>query len=345
MARWRVAQGQQQQFTAEDLAELQRFAREGKFGPGDLVQPPGASDWLYAMELPDLAKHLKSAPAVLDMDARPKSGSNAPIIVVLLLGIAGAGYGIYHFASAIPQPEDLELLGDNGLALTEMLMTGAAAVVQSPDEGAAAIGNAGKDAKVSLLAKRGPWYRIRTSEGAEGWVKVDQVVPAYLFADAKERQKLDPLYNPDRYVAVKNASWMQLPDQRKNNVTVFQFMLSNESIFEMTDLKLLITIRDTKGNVLETKEVPIGGVIPARGESMVGTLSPDPKDKEAVAQLFTDATFLEMQRQDPDLALRWSAGIEVGMQSKDFEKANVDLLEVRAVPKEETAAKSGGSKE
>lgn len=338
MARWRVAQGQQQQFTAEDLAELQRFAKEGKFGPGDLVQPPGASDWLYAMELPDLAKFLKAAPAVLDMDVRPKPRSNAPIVVALLIGIAGAGYAIYHFAESIPQAEDLELLGDNGLALTEMLMTVSAPVLQTAEDGAASTGTAAKDARVSLLAKRGPWYKIRTQEGAEGWVKVDQVVPAYLFADSKERVKLDPLYNPDRYVSVKNASWMQLPDQRKNNVTVFQFMLSNESIFDMTDLKLLITIRDTKGNALETKEVPVGGRIPARGDSMVGTLSPDPKDKEALPQLFTDATFLEMQRQDPDLALRWSAGIEVAMQSKDFEKANVDLLEVRAVPKDEAPA-------
>ena len=32
------------------------------------------------------------------------------------------------------------------------------------------------------------------------------------------------------------------------------------------------------------------------------------------------------------------AGIEVAMQSKDFEKANVDLLEVRAVPKDEAPA-------
>lgn len=341
MARWRVAQGQQQQFTAEDLAELQRFAREGKFGPGDLVQPPGASDWLYAMELPDLAKHLKSAPAVLDLDVRPRSRSNAPIVIALLLGIAGASYAIYHFASTIPQAEDLELLGDNGLSLTEMLMTVSAPVLQSAEDGAASTGTAAKDSKVALLAKRGPWYKIRSAEGAEGWVKVDQVVPAYLFADAKERQKLDPLYNPDRYVTVKNASWMMLPDQRKNNVTVFQFMLANESMFDMTDVKLLVTIRDTKGNALETKEVPVGGRIPARGDSMVGTLSPDPKDKEALPQLFTDATFLEMQREDPDLALRWSAGIEVAMQSKDFEKANVDLLEVRAIPKDVDAKPAG----
>lgn len=334
MARWRVAMGQQQQFTAEDLAELQRFAKEGKFGPGDLVQPPGASDWLYAMELPDLAKHLRAAPAVLDMDVRPRARSTAPIVVALLLGIAGAGYAIYHYANTIPAPEDLELLGDKGLSLTEMLMTVSAPVLQTATEGASTVGTAAKDSKVALLAKRGPWYKIRTAEGAEGWIQVDQVVPAYLFADTKERQKLDPLYNPDRYVTVKNASWMQLPDQRKNNVTVFQFMLSNESPFDMADIKLLITIRDNRGNAVETKEVPIEGRIPSRGDSMVGTLSPEPRDKEGVPRLFTDATFLEMQREDPELALRWSAGIEVPMQSKDVEKANVDLLEVRAIPKD-----------
>lgn len=335
MARWRVAQGNQQ-FTAEDLAELQRFAREGKLGPGDLIQPPGASDWLYAMELPEISSSLRQAPPGLDVDYRPrKSGSNSIIIALLLMGIAAAGYGIYDVASHIPKAEDLELLGDR-LKLTEMLVTAdpSAAVLEQPTDGSSSKGTIAKDSKVQLMAKRGPWYRVQSADGMDGWVKVDEVIPAYLFADAETRQNYDPIYNPDRYVSVKNASWMQLPDQQRNNVTVFQFMLTNSSKFTMTDVKLLITVRDNRGNVLETKEIGIEGVVAPRQDAMVGTLSPDPKDKEDVARLFTDATFIEMQKEDPDLALRWSAGIEVGMSSKDFEKANVDLLEVRAIPRE-----------
>lgn len=333
MARWRVAQGNQQ-FTAEDLAELQRFAREGKLGPGDLIQPPGASDWLYAMELPELNTHIKQAPPGLDADYRPRKRGNGAIIAALLIGIVAAGYGIYAVASRIPKAEDLELLGEN-LKLSEMLVTAApsASVLGEPKDGASSVGTAEKDAKVQLMAKRGPWYRIQTATGADGWVKVDDVIPAYLFADAETRQDYDPIYNPDRYVSVKNASWMQLPDQRKNNVTVFQFMMTNSSKFTMTDVKLLVTVRDNKGNVLETKEIAMEGVVPPRSDAMVGTLGPDPQNKEDAPRLFTDATFFEMQKEDPDLALRWSAGIEVAMESTNFEKANVDLLEVRAIPK------------
>ncbi len=333
MARWRVAQGNQQ-FTAEDLAELQRFARQGKLGAGDLIQPPGASDWLYAMELPELNAHLKQAPPGLDADYKPRRGGNGIIIALLLAGIAATGYGIWSVTQRIPKAEDLELLGKR-LQLTEMLVTSSSAnVLSQPADSASPVGTAAKDEKVQLMAKRGPWYRIQTTGGADGWVKVDDVIPAYLFADAETRQDYDPIYNPDRYVSVKNASWMQLPEQQKLNVTIFQFSITNASKFTMTDVKLLVTVRDNKGNVLETKEIAIEGIVPARQDVMVGTLSPDPKNREDVARLFTDATFIEMQKEDPDLALRWSAGIEVGMESKDFEKANVDLLEVRAIPKE-----------
>jgi len=335
MARWRVAQGNQQ-FTAEDLAELQRFAREGKLGPGDLIQPPGASDWLYAMELPELGSSLRQAPPGMDVERRPMSGAlRGAIVVALLLGIAATGYAIYDVTQHIPKAEQLELLGEH-LKLSEMLVTAdpSANLRAEPADDASQVATAGKDSKVQLKAKRGPWYRIATAQNAEGWVKVDEVVPAYLFADDDTRQDYDPIYNPDRYLSVKNASWMQLPDQQRNNVTVFQFMLENTSRFTMTDVKLLITVRDNKGTVLETKEIGIEGIVLPRAQAMVGTLSPDPKNKEDVPRLFTDTTFTDMQREDPDLALRWSAGIEVKMESKDFEKANVDLLEVRAVPKQ-----------
>ena len=342
MARWRVAQGNQQ-FTAEDLAELQRFAREGKLGPGDLIQPPGASDWLYAMELPELNSYLREGPPGFDGGHRSGGGAaRTALILALLVGIFGAGYGIYNVTQHIPKAEDLELLGEH-LKLSEMLVTAdpTATLRADPTDDASQVATVAKDSKVQLKAKRGPWYRIETPQNAEGWVKVDEVVPAYLFADDDTRQDYDPIYNPDRYISVKNASWMQLPDQQRDNVTVFQFMLENTSRFTMTDIKLLITVRDNKGSVLETKEIGIEGIVLQRSQAMVGTLSPDPKNKEDVPRLFTDTTFTDMQREDPDLALRWSEGIEVKMESKDFEKANVDLLEVRAVPKEIDDKKKG----
>ncbi|MBK8181033.1 MAG: DUF4339 domain-containing protein [Planctomycetes bacterium] len=334
MARWRVGQGNQQ-FTAEDLAELQRFARQGKLGPGDLIQPPGASDWLYATELPELNSHLKQAPPGFDVDHRPRKGGNGVIIALLLLGIAGAGYGIYHTASMIPKADELELLGDR-LKLSEMLVTAdpSAQVLSQPTDGASASGTAAKDSKVQLMAKRGPWYRIQTADAVDGWVKVDEVIPAYLFADAETRQDYDPIYNPDRYVSVKNASWMQLPDQQRNNVTVFQFMLTNASKFTMTDVKLLVTVRDNKGTVLETREIGIEGIVAPARTRWSARSRPTRRTRRTCRACTPTRPSWRCRRRTRTWPCAGRRASRSPWESKDFEKANVDLLEVRAIPKE-----------
>jgi hypothetical protein len=53
MSRWLVTHGESQ-FSAQDLAELKTMAQTRRIQPADLIQPPGASDWLYAFELPEL---------------------------------------------------------------------------------------------------------------------------------------------------------------------------------------------------------------------------------------------------------------------------------------------------
>ena len=153
MARWRVAQGKQQ-FTAEDLAELQRYAREGKVGPGDMVQPPGAADWLYASELPELKTHFRGADDLDHGPPRRSGGPSAILILLLLLGIGGAAYGVYYYALTIPKASDLDMLGDKGLKLEEMLVTsvgGATLRDKAEDSGAGTV-TAPKDSKVKLLA-------------------------------------------------------------------------------------------------------------------------------------------------------------------------------------------------
>jgi hypothetical protein len=332
MARWLVTQGDRQ-FAAQDLEELKRLASAGQIGRGDMIQPPGASDWLYASELPELNGLLKASARHDDDDVAPRRTIPAAIVAAVLLAIsAGGGYAMYHYAQQI-QGSDLDLL--NELALTEMLVTaeGGATIRQSPEDGAGAAGNAPKNAEVQLMAKRGPWYRIRTEAGAEGWVKVDEVVPAYFFADADTRQDYDPLYNPDKYVYIKNAGWLQLPDQRKRNTTNFTFLLQNKSKFDMEGIVLLAIIKDKAGKVIEKKEVPIEGVLKRFDGTMVGTLQPDPKDKEGVPRTMTQHSFDELAKSDPDLNLRWSDGVEVVMESKGFTDANIELLEVRAIPK------------
>ena len=110
MARWLVTQGDRQ-FSASDLAELKELAKSGKVGPGDMVQPPGATDWLYASELPELKGLLRRSAASYE-DVQPESGSGATyaimgILAVLIVIAAGV---FYHYATTIPGKDDLVLL-------------------------------------------------------------------------------------------------------------------------------------------------------------------------------------------------------------------------------------------
>ncbi len=330
MASWLVTQGDRQ-FSARDLAELKRLASEGTIGPADMIQPPGAADWLYASELPELKSVLQPAQASEDDFDMPRRGVPTGVIAaILLLIVAVGGYGMWHFASGIKGAN----LSDLGLELSEMLVTADPAVLHTdPDAGSAKAGTANKDSAVQLVAKRGTWYQVETETGAKGWLAVDSVVPAYFFEDSETREDYDPIYNPDRYVFVKNSSWMQLPDQRSRNVTVFQFLLQNKSKFDMTDLVLLATIKDKGGRVLEEKEIAIEGIIPPYNGVMVGTLQPERRDRDGVSRLMTATMFEDLSKDDPDLNMRWSDGIEVQMASEGFVEANIDLLQVRAVPK------------
>lgn len=337
MARWLVTRGDHQ-FSAADLSELKALAKSGQVGPGDMVQPPGAADWLYANELPELAAHFDGDDGGDDFDDDwdiKKSRSRTPL-VVFLLAIVGVGImGMWNFGQNMPSHEDLEILGGTtGMALTEMIVSNGTSIQAQPTDGGSATGSVDKDETVQLLGKRGGWYEIRNAAGAQGYVKADTVVPAYYFADSETRQSYDPVYNPDRYVFVKNSSWMQLPDQREDNITMFQFLLQNKSKFEMTDIKLLATIKDKNDRIIETQEIAINGPIPAHDGVMVGTLKPAKDDPGGEARLMTTSMLEKLAEKDESLMTRWSNGVELQMTSEGFVEANIDLLQVRAIAKE-----------
>ena len=335
MAHWLVTQGDRQ-FTAADLEELKKLAVEGRIGRGDMIQPPGASDWLYASELPELNGLLKASAVGLDDDLDiPRRGAPTGVIALLLLAIAaGGGYAMYHFGTGI-QETNLNVLDE--VSLSEMLVTAeGVSVRKDPDSGSSSVGSVEKNAKVTLLAKRRGFYRVKTSGGAEGWVGVDQVVPAYYFTDSETREDYDPLYNPDKYTFVKNAGWMLMPSERgqEGKVTNFTFLIQNKSKFDMEGIVLLATMKDESKKVLETKEIPIEGVLKRYENSMVGTLAPDPKaDPEGEPRVMTEYTFKQMLKDDADLQLRWSDGVEVRVSAEGVAEASIDLLEVRAIPK------------
>ena len=154
----------------------------------------------------------------------------------------------------------------------------------------------------------------------------------YLFGGGDVREEYDPLYNPDRYTYVLNASWLLLPEQNKGErVTVFRFLLRNNSMYDMTGLKLLATVKDAKGNELDQVEFEVEGIIPANGETQVGTLkNEDPKIEDLI--LLTETTLATMAEDDPDVYLRYTDGVDVIMESEDAADASVDIVELRAVP-------------
>ena len=328
MARWLVQQGDRQ-FAAEDLAELKKLAAQGNLSATDMVQPPGAADWLYATEVPELQGLIQSQSSSGDFDDEPLPQRNPlPLIVVFLLLIAAGAGGAWYYSQKLPQKGDLDLIGENGLALTEVLITEENAPLYAKPDGATN-GTLPKDTSAAILGKRGPWYHVKHQDGAEGYVKVEHVVPAYFFADKDTRLDYDPLYNPDTYISVKNASWLQL-DEKNRNLTIFQFMIHNQSKFVMTDLILVATIKDKNGRELEQVEIPIEGSIPRHEHVMVGTLAAEEIDGEK--RLMTTDMFNELAEADEEVNLRWSDGVEVEMQTSGFTEANIDILQVRAVP-------------
>jgi hypothetical protein len=325
-----------QQVSAANLEELRRLAKKGELGAGDIVQPPGASDWLYALEVPELKTAFPDhALEPLDMPTEARTlPTGVKVAAAIGLSIVAIGTWSYalNLAASEPAIEDLELIGEKGMNYGQVLVTAEGASLHAEaSESSADVAPLPKNAKVDLLGKRGRWYRLRL-DGKEGYAKVDDVVPAYFFADERTKLEHDPLYNPDKYVYVANSSWMQPADADSDRVTQFEFMLQNDSKFEMTDIKIVAAIKDHRGAVLEQQEIPVVGAMPPNQGVMVGTLLPDRKDKTGTPQVILSSEYEKLLQTDPTLAERWADGVEVRLASTGFQEANVTLVEVRAVP-------------
>ncbi|MEZ4317489.1 MAG: SH3 domain-containing protein [Myxococcota bacterium] len=342
MSQWMVTQGDNQ-FSVEGLPQLIEMAQRGDLAAGDMIQPPDAADWVYATEVPALAPHFKGDDDD-DLDYRPGGFMKAVVPALLVAGLLAVigvgGIGILVLVQYLPDGDEV-LVGDGGLTYSQMIVTNEGQVLRSqPDPKASEVTTVAKDSSLELLAKRGEFYKARADNGKEGWIPVTSVLPMYQLGGERVQQKYDPLYNPDHYVDVANASWMQLPDQDEldEKVTIFHFMFRNKSAYDMTDLVILTTIKNAKGGVIEEIEIPIEGIIPTSGSTMVGTLGPGKADPEGTPNRFlTEETFKEMSANDADLQERWSPGLEVTMTVQDFDNANVDIVELRAVPDADAA--------
>lgn len=337
MSRWLVNAGGQQ-FSAGSIDELRKLARAGDLSAGDIVQPPGANEWLYALEVPELKGALR-VDSSGEYDTSPPSAGSAVIKWVgaaALAGVAVASWAYaYNLTQTVPAAEDLELIGRKGLNYSEVLVTEQGAkLYATASKSAAEVAPLVKNTKAELLAKRGAWYRLRV-DGKEGYAEVDAVIPAYFFADDKTKLDYDPLYKPDQYVQVSNSDWSAPPDGKPGD-TIFMFQIRNDSKFAMTDLKLTATIKDARDTVLETREFPVMGIIPANESIMIGTLKTSKKAKASEGgQIMTSKSYEELLATDPTVAERWVDDVEVTLAGAGFEHAAINIVEVRAIPPSE----------
>lgn len=329
MGRWLV--NRNESHTAVDsLDELRGLARAGGLSSGDMVQRPGSTEWQYAMEIRELADVLSAGVDEDDLRPRRSNLGSALTVLVMLAVIAGGGWAAYTYSQQLPDPT--KRLTDQ-VGFSQMVVTGKdVSLLAEPEAGAQVAGPAPDGQVMELLAKRGDFYRARSAAGVEGWLPIDQVLPMYLIGGGDVMKEYDPLYNPDRYLVVQNASWMQLPEQREDRTTVFQFMLRNMSDYPMTDIVMVARIKDEKGHELEQFEFRLEGVVEARTSSMVGMLNDPETDTK---RLIIQSTFDELATERPELRLEYSDGVEVQMKTEDFTDASIDIVELRAVPKTE----------
>lgn len=359
---WNVTQGDNQFVVTGGLAELKNMARRGDLGAGDMIQPPGAVDWIYASEIPELQVIFAKNKDV-DDEAEAASGPNylmmgaAAVLALVFLAVVVVGGGVALYFGSQMTEKPGALIGDGGLSYSQMIVTAAGAGLRAePVDSASIKVPVAKDEVLELLAKRGQFYKARAASGGEGWIPMNQVLPMYQLGGTEVKDDFDPLYNPDRYVEVSNARWMQLPAEdgkpgQPSNKTVFLLMVSNTSKYAMTDLKIVATIKDAQGHELEKVEVAVEGEIPPLGDTMIGSLLAEEtvkaKGKRKAQelpppQIMTNATYDERSAEDPELALRWMEGFEVEIATPEVMNAKIDVVELRAVP--EGAAKGGKGK-
>jgi hypothetical protein len=347
MTQWVVNRGDSQ-FTVDGLAELAKLAKKGDIDGGDLIQPAGAEDWLYAIEIPELAGVVRSE-LQDDDDVPVRRGGNMAVKAVLYavfsaMLIGGVG-GIVYFYGQLPSG-DQYLLGEGGsLKYTELIVLTEAPLYAEPSDKSASLVVIPKDERAELLAKRGGFYKARY-EGKEGWLKVEDTLAVYQMGDEKIRRKMDPFFNPDQYTKVTSASFIQIEDEKKeSNVGTFRFQLENSSDYKVGDLRLLAVIKDSKGAEVASREFAIEGYIPAKGGTMVGSLPPTEDEVKAAekageepppTRLMTYAFFEEgvkemTEEEQEEMYLRFKDGLDIEVD-ETFTEAEVRIVELRAIP-------------
>jgi hypothetical protein len=324
MSAWLVTRDDEQ-FNARTLEELHQLAQAGRLSPGDLVQPPEAADWLYAIELPGM-EGLFLEDSEEDDEDRGSGGLKTAVGLLLFAGALGMGYGAFHFWKQIPAHNEFALIGENGFKENEALVATSSAKVYRTEEGKQEIGRLDKDSKLTLLDKRGSLYKTNSSKG-EGWVSMYDVAAAYLFSTPEVRELYDTRFNTYRKVVVHNANWGR--SKYGSDLSTFRLQLQNTTSLDVYQIKLSAQIRNDAGDTILTKEFPIEGVLAALDTKTVGTLRGAAKGDEP--RFMTVEEMEKLKKRSPKLAARWVEEIELPLGDKDVAEATMEVVDARVV--------------
>ena len=324
MSAWLVTRDDEQ-FNARSLEELHQLAKAGRLGPCDLVQPPEATDWLYASELPGM-EGLFVEDSEDDEEVSGGSGLKTAVGLLLIAGALGMGYGAFHFWKQIPSHNELALIGENGLKEDEALIATTSAKVYRTEEGKQEIGRLDKDSRITLLDKRGTLYKTSSSKG-DGWISMYDVAAGYLFAAKDVRELYDTRFNTYRKVVVHNANWGR--SKYGSELTTFRLQLQNTTSLDIQGIKLLTEIRNDAGKAILTKEFHIEGVLKALDTKSVGTLRAASKGEEP--RFMTVEEMERLKKRSPKISKRWVEEIELPLGDRDVAEAKIEVSDARVV--------------
>lgn len=337
MARWLVNQ-KDRQFAAQDMDELKRLAESGEVGPYDMIQPPGATDWLYVCEVDGL-KELAKDTAEEDEDISFRKKRKFPIpLPLVLIGIAGGfGYLTYKNYQAYQAVDGKRVYGD-GIALSELVVLADNTPVLSEPNGTAA-GSLNKEEIVGLRGKRivhtenegkEYWYEVELPNGATGFVGAEGLAAGFYLADSRTKGKYEQLYNPDQFIDVANTAWTRLdPDNPEH--TTLGLMVTNNSIFDMTDLVVLTTLSDKSGKVVQENELAVSGLIPAKDTVWIGMLSPSAASEEEPL-FITDHHWKEELADNEDYSdWTFSETINMLVEETGAISGRIELIQMRSI--------------
>ena len=312
------------QFMASSLDELKELARQGTLSIGDLVQPPNSNEWLYASELPEF-ENLFSPPSI-EENISQKEGPGRKVLALFFLLAAGGGfYSAFQNFQQIPSPDELQLLGKNGLANDEGVITVSQSTVLQSSKGNQERGKLAKNTKVKLLSKRNNRFQIQSDKG-EGWIDLNDVAPAYLFALPAVKDVYDSKFNAHRRIIVRNPSW-ERSEFGKDQTSIY-FKLQNTAHFDVTDIRIRAQFKDQNEKSISEEFFTIQGKIPASDTTVVGSLRSEIKGDSPT--YMTRYHIGELEKRNPSVVDRWIESIELPMATT-FAGAQIDVVEAQVI--------------